>query len=112
MKLEQNYSKSYLKKSRHSSTYKFDDETLIESFFKKMSMKKSTNDFRDSEKYLYLQLFENKFNNFATINMFFETQQKFRTSKFTSLCLKQRFTNIIETFKSNSIESIKKGENK
>ena len=53
MKFEQNDSKSYLKeKSRHSSTHKFDVEALIALFFKKMSIKKSTNDFRDSEKHL------------------------------------------------------------
>ena len=73
MKFEQNHSKSYLKeKSRHSSAYKFDVEALIASFFKKMSIKISTNDFRDNEKYLNAQIFETKFNSFATINMFFE----------------------------------------
>ena len=113
MKFEQNHSKSYLKmKSRYNSTYKFDVETLITLFFKKVSIKNLTNDFRDSEKDLNAQIFENKFNNFATINMFFEIQQKFRMSKFTNSCLKQRFTNIIENFKSNLIRSTKKYKEK
>ena len=77
-----------------------------------MSIKISTDDFRDSVKHLGAQIFENKFNNFATINIIFKPQQKFRTSKFTNPCLKQRFTNIIEDFKSNSIRSIKKYEKK
>ena len=75
-----------------------------------MSIKKSTNEFRDSEKYLNAQMFEDKFNNLATISMFFKTQQNFRTSKLTNSCSKLRFTNIIENFKSNSIRSIKKHE--
>ena len=50
MKFEQNHSKSFLqKKSRHNSTNKFDVEMLIALFFKKMSIKKSTNDFRDKK---------------------------------------------------------------
>ena len=42
-----------------------------------MSIKKSTNNFHDKKKYLNAQIFESDFSNFAAINMFFETQQKF-----------------------------------
>ena len=63
-----------------------------------------------TKKHINIQIFEIFFNDFATINMFFEIHQKFRTSKFTNLCLKQRFANIIENFKSNSIRSIRKNE--
>ena len=73
MKSKLNNSKLFLKqKSRHSLTYEFDIEALISSFFKKISIKKSTNNFRDKKKHLKAQVFENNFNNFATINMFVE----------------------------------------
>ena len=73
MKFKQNYLKSFLKvKSRHNLTYEFTVEVLIALFFLKMSIKKSTDKFRNKKKHFNAQIFENDFNNFATINMFLE----------------------------------------